>query len=197
MRLFKKHHHTQEKSLCHMGKYSYHGGGFRIVNSESTIGKYCSFGDNVQLGLNWHNSALLTTSPIVNIRKRGETITELKDFPAITNHDFIEHQINKSTPEKLAPIHIGNDVWIGNDVIIFGGLTVGDGAVIGAGAIVTHDVPPYAVVAGVPAKVIKYRFDAKTIKDLLKLKWWDRPETIIAALPLHDIKQCIKILKRS
>ena len=70
---------------------------------------------------------------------------------------------------------IGNDVWIGEDVKIIGGVTIGDGAIVATGATVTKDVPPYAIVGGVPAKVIRYRFDMPTIDFLLKDKWWDKP----------------------
>lgn len=68
---------------------------------------------------------------------------------------------------------IGNDVWIGYEAVIMQGITIGDGAIIGTRAVVTKDVPPYAVVGGVPAKIIKYRFDDETISELLRLKWWD------------------------
>jgi acetyltransferase-like isoleucine patch superfamily enzyme len=68
---------------------------------------------------------------------------------------------------------IGNDVWIGNSVVIKGGVMIGDGAVVGAVAVVTHDVPAYAIVAGVPATIIKYRFDDEKIRRLLETKWWD------------------------
>lgn len=71
------------------------------------------------------------------------------------------------------PIKIGNDVWIGRDAKIMDGVSVGDGAVVATGSIVTKDIPPYAIVGGVPAKVIKYRFDEVTIEKLLELKWWD------------------------
>lgn len=79
---------------------------------------------------------------------------------------------------------IGNDVWIGMDVLILAGVTVGDGAVIGAGSVVTKDVPPYAIVGGNPAKLIRYRFDENTIEELLAIAWWNwsLPE-IKAALP--------------
>ncbi len=74
---------------------------------------------------------------------------------------------------------VGNDVWIGQDVVIKGGVKIGDGAVIGARSVVTRDVPPYAVVAGVPAKVIKYRFEQEKIDFLEKLQWWNwTPEEI-------------------
>lgn len=196
MRFFKLHHkHITPHLPCHIGKYTYFGANFSVVNSDSVIGKYCSFGANVQIGTNHHDMLLLTTSPIVNIRIKGQTINELKDFPAIQNQDFITFQQNKPISDKLKPVYIGNDVWVGNNVIIMGGVTVGDGAIVGAGALVTHDVPPYGVVAGVPAKIIKYRFDTKIIKELLNLKWWNRPEREIANMPLHDIEKCIKVLK--
>ena len=74
---------------------------------------------------------------------------------------------------------IGNDVWIGSHALILGGVKIGDGAVIGAGAVVTKDVPPYAVVGGVPARIIKYRFSQEIIDKLLEIKWWNLPENIL------------------
>lgn len=69
---------------------------------------------------------------------------------------------------------IGNDVWIGTDAVIMQGVTVGDGAVVAAGALVTKDVPPYAIVGGVPAKIIRYRFSESDIQFLMELKWWEK-----------------------
>ena len=80
------------------------------------------------------------------------------------------------TRGALVPGAIGNDVWVGFGATILSGVTIGDGAVIGARALVAKDVPPYAIVGGVPAKVIKYRFDDATIGRLLKLKWWNCKE---------------------
>jgi len=74
---------------------------------------------------------------------------------------------------------IENDVWIGANSVIMPGVKVGNGAIIGANAVVTKDVPDYAIVGGVPAKIIKYRFDEKTISSLLELKWWDLDKAII------------------
>ena len=71
---------------------------------------------------------------------------------------------------------IGNDVWIGEGVTIKGGVTIGDGAVLAMNACVTRDVPPYAIVGGVPAKIIRYRFDNNIIQGLLSIRWWDKPE---------------------
>ena len=86
---------------------------------------------------------------------------------------------------------IGNDVWIAAGAQVLHKVTVGDGAVIGGGAVVTKDVPPYAIVAGVPARIIKFRFDEKTIDELLDIKWWDWPEEIILANIDWMIKQDI------
>ena len=77
------------------------------------------------------------------------------------------------------PIIVGNDVWIGRDVYILDGITIGDGAIVGARAMVTKDVPPYAVVAGNPAVVKKYRFTKDQIEKLLKIKWWSWPDELI------------------
>ena len=87
----------------------------------------------------------------------------------------ISSPLRKRFPTGGIPPHttIGNDVWIGWDVLIKGGVTIGNGAVIGARSVVTKVVPPYAVVAGVPAKVIKYRFEQEKIDLLQQLQWWD------------------------
>jgi acetyltransferase-like isoleucine patch superfamily enzyme len=76
--------------------------------------------------------------------------------------------------EKKYSLIIGNDCWIGEGVFIVGGITIGDGAVVLAHAVVTKNVPPYAIVGGVPAKILKYRYDEETIKFLLDLKWWNK-----------------------
>lgn len=99
--------------------------------------------------------------------------------------------------ELNKPCYIGNDVWIGRGVMIKNGIKIGNGAIIGAGAVVTKDVPDYAIVGGVPAKIIRYRFDENTIKLLLESKWWDYPFDVIKDLdhrnPLHFIEQLKEI----
>ena len=70
-------------------------------------------------------------------------------------------------------VHIGSDCWIGDRVFIVGGVTINDGAVVLAGAVVTKDVPPYAIVGGIPARILRYRYDEETINFLLSIHWWD------------------------
>lgn len=93
--------------------------------------------------------------------------------------------------EKRVSIKIGNDVWIGARVTILEGISIGDGAVVAAGAIVTKDIPPYAIVGGIPAKVIKYRFNEEIIQKLLKLKWWEKDQEWIQnhADDFDDVKR--------
>jgi hypothetical protein len=92
-------------------------------------------------------------------------------------------------------VNIGNDVWIGSGVFIKGGVTIGDGVIIGAHSVVVKDVPPYAIVGGVPVKIIKYRFDEKTIAKLLELKWWQYDIADFGDLDWSDIELCLPRIK--
>ncbi len=96
--------------------------------------------------------------------------------------------------DKQIAVEIGNDVWIGDGVRLLEGVSVGDGAVVASGAVVTKDVPPYAIVGGVPAKVIKYRFTEEQIEKLLKLQWWNKDTEWIAshAELFDDVERLLK-----
>lgn len=141
-----------------IGAYSYLGPGSWLVHTE--MGKFCSVGHDCYIGLPSHTLNLLSTSPIFTEQRNATGFTWTKN--------------NFANPYMTT--HIGNDVWIGERVMIKGGVTVGDGAVVGAGAIVTKDVPPFAIVVGVPARIIKYRFPEEIREALEKIQWWSLPE---------------------
>ncbi len=172
-----------------IGKYSYLGVGTEIKNhNETTIGKYCSISHNVLIGLSSHPLNFLTTHTFFC---KGSDSNTYGGGPPLKEEDKIVF-------ETCPPITIGNDVWIGRQAIIMDGVTIGDGAVVGAAAVVTKDVPPYAIVAGVPARIIRYRFDESTRERLLRSRWWDYPDEFIATkLKFDDIEQCLSELEQN
>lgn len=131
------------------------------------VGKYCSIATGVSIMTGGeHRVDWVTTYPFSAI------------WPDVAGHI-------PGHPKTKGNVIIGNDVWIGMNVFILSGVTIGDGAVIGAGALVSKDIPPYAIVGGNPAKLIRYRFDPQTIKKLLSIAWWNwSDEEIIKAMPL-------------
>lgn len=139
--------------------------------ANTVIGRYTSVAPGVRaMRGGRHPMNRFTTSQV--------TLSNPTEFGAIPTHAGLIDYNKLETAyykERYDPIIIGNDVWIGQDVIIKRGVKIGDGAIIAQGAIVTKDVPPYALVAGVPAIVKRYRYDDKIISELLKLRWWDYP----------------------
>lgn len=154
------------RCIVTMGKHQW--GTPYITNADRTdkvtIGDYCSFARGSFLIASFGHAP---PKPFANYRVSTYPIHLLK------KHGWRDKY---TLPEKKNYIVIGNDVWVGANSIILPGVTVGDGAIIGAGAVVSHDVPPYAVVAGVPAKILRYRYTPQQIKQLLKIAWWNWSE---------------------
>lgn len=136
------------------------------------FGRYCSIGPNCEDIYGDH-----PTSGFVSTCPAFYTVSRPSGKCYVTNHKFNEYKYADIKSKKY--VVVGNDVWFATNVTIVGGVTIGDGAIIAAGAMVTRDVPPYAIVGGVPARIIKYRFSAEQIEWLLKLRWWDKDDNWI------------------
>lgn len=134
------------------------------------IGRYCSLGPHITMPTGLHpTSEFASTSPLF-FSLAGQAGRSF-----VGEQKFKENRFAEDSWLRL----IGNDVWIGGNVVILEGTRIGDGAIVGAGSVVTKDLPPYSISVGVPAKVIRYRFDQKTIDRLLASKWWERdPEWV-------------------
>lgn len=130
------------------------------LRGAKTIGSFCSMGNNITIGPGNHPTNWLSTSPF-QYNSIFLNHPEIRGL-GLTGFSF----------ESAGPVEIGNDVWIGSNTTILSGVSIGHGAIIAAGSVVTKDVPPYAIVGGVPAKVIKFRFDDAIIEKLLDIKWW-------------------------
>jgi acetyltransferase-like isoleucine patch superfamily enzyme len=159
------------------GKLTIHAWNEDYKASTIRVGAFCSLSGGIEIFLDGnHTYSTFSTFP----------------FKESLGWDAPRNAYGKSIPE------IGNDVWIGSDATIFSGVTIGNGAIIGAKTVVTKDVPPYAIVAGNPGKIKKYRFSQDVIDNLLKYPWWDLPDQIIRTeiLPtIHNIYETIAKLK--
>ncbi len=155
-----------------LGDFTYIGSNTKIQNSN--IGKYCSIGPNVKIGLGRHPaSTFVSTHPIFYSKnKQSQRI--------FTDRNYFEEYL---------PVEIGNDVWIAANAIVLDGIKINDGVIIAAGSVVTKDIPAYAIVGGIPAKIIRYRFDKESINKLLKLKWWNMEIEFLSKnfIKFHDI----------
>ena len=136
------------------------------VLRRTRIGRFCSIGSGVRTSLGRHpTSDFVSTHPAFFSLKKQEGFTFV-DQTLFEEHVFVD--------DGDFVAEIGNDVWIGNNVSIVDGVRIGDGAVIGTGALVAKDIAPYSIQVGLPARHIRYRFDAETIDQLLQIRWWDQ-----------------------
>lgn len=147
-----------------MGYGSYIGRGTEI---NATIGRYCCISDRVYTVSGKH-----PTNTFISVHPAFYSTRKQSGFTYV-NENFFE-EVSRNPIDGKASVYIGNDVWIGCDVTILGGVIIGDGAIIAAGSVVSKDVAPYSIVGGVPATILKKRFDEEEIDFLLDFKWWDK-----------------------
>lgn len=167
-------------SFLKIGAYSYIGQGALI--GAASIGRFCSIGPDVKIGLGEHDISLFSTHPIFYGSKHGYSIPD-----------------RIGTPRNIDPdknmVYISDDVWIGAGAVLRKGIKIAKGAVIGANAVVTKDVGPYEVWGGVPAKLIKYRFEKHLIVELNSLDWTKLDLSLFCDRSAFEIEKLIKYLK--
>lgn len=150
--------------LSKIGRHTY-AANARIVRAQ--IGAFCSIGPEVSIGgLGSHPTTWLSTHPIFysKLKQSGKSFSPIDLF------------------EEIKSNQIGNDVWIGARALILDGISIGNGVIVAAGSVVTKDVPPYAIVGGVPARIIRMRFDDDVISELLTWEWWGFSDHVLEKL---------------
>ncbi|MBA3921161.1 MAG: CatB-related O-acetyltransferase [Nostocaceae cyanobacterium] len=156
-----------------MGRFNYVSSSSKLDLAE--IGSFCSFGPELICGYGEHPTDFVSTNPVFfsTFKQCGTSFADKNYF------------------EERKKIFIGHDVWIGARVFIRDGVKIGNGAIIGAGAVVVKDIPDYAIVGGVPAKIIRFRFSDEIIRELLNINWWNWSEDKLRKAQIYFVKKDI------
>jgi acetyltransferase-like isoleucine patch superfamily enzyme len=171
-----------------LGAFSYAVSGYYFA---CRIGRYCSFGEAVQVGRHPHPLHWVSTSPFFY-----HNYDEILDQRLPEGVELVpQRDFQRSGPPAVAKFtDIGNDVWIGHGAFILPGVSIGDGAAVAAMSVVTMDVPPYAVVAGSPARVIRYRFPDGQIELLRNSRWWDFAPWSLKGARTDDVESFVELV---
>lgn len=169
-------------------EHVHHMGAFSIIRSGASI-------HNLKLGrFSGIGANFVCAPPEHRMDQIGSSSVFLKEYTWASAQDHYPLPAPKAG-FIIQQVTIGSDVWVGRDVYVKGGVTIGDGAVIAANSVVTKAVPPYAIVGGNPAKIIRYRFDEATISALLELRWWDLDPVWMSHVDLADVCGVIAYLR--
>ncbi|HEC74092.1 MAG TPA: CatB-related O-acetyltransferase [Methylophaga aminisulfidivorans] len=157
-----------------IGAFSYIRSGYEIYGNIE-IGRFCSVGNNVILGLDSHQHPTNWLSTSLYSRLLSEKYEQFRG--------------------SIVKVSIGHDCWIARDAVVMDGVEIGNGAVVASRAVVTKNVPPYAIVGGVPARIIKYRFSEEVINQLVDIEWWNIDLNMLEGLNFENISQVVQELK--
>jgi acetyltransferase-like isoleucine patch superfamily enzyme len=152
--------------------------------ARGTIGAFCAIGARTAINPFNHPTGWLSIHEFQYHASSYDWIPEYRELRRL-----------ERSPDMFPRTRIGNDVWMGHNVNVLAGVDVGDGAVVAAGAVVTEPVPPYAIVAGVPAKVRRMRFDDRTIERLLAVRWWEFELSELSGLDFRAVASCLPRLE--
>ena len=174
-----------------LGAFSYAVSGFY---SRVEMGRYCSVGEDVQIGRQDHHTNWLSTSPFQYLN------SPLFDVGAEFNggdrfNEYRSHTLGSVPGVEAKRTTIGHDVWIGHGSFLKAGVNIGTGAIVAANSVVVKDVPPYAVVAGNPAVIKKFRVSERFIGSLLQLRWWEYAPWQLDSVPFSDVERCVDALQ--
>jgi acetyltransferase-like isoleucine patch superfamily enzyme len=177
--------------------FSYLGGRGSRYRHIGRIGRFCSLGPGIICGAPEHDYRGITSHSLMAGHWNAKWPEMFDDFGIDADQIALGRQsLATATERKSARITIGNDIWIGDGAFLSRGVTIGDGAVIAARATVVSDVPPYTIVGGTPAKVIKPRFPPEIADRLLASRWWDYGLAILAGTQWTNVEKCLAVIER-
>ncbi|MBS3648081.1 CatB-related O-acetyltransferase [Pseudaminobacter sp. 19-2017] len=180
-----------------IGAFTYLGCRQTVFRHVDSIGRFCSIAPNVTVGAAEHATGMLGTHSMFNGQWDKQWPELFSEFGLTPDQIAVGRQAaNAQIAARAGRVKIGNDVWIGDGAYISRGVSIGDGAVIAARSVVTRDVPPYGIVGGVPARVIRYRFDEEIIGRLLAARWWEYGPAILRGVDWSSPHKCIDVIEQ-
>lgn len=180
-----------------IGAFTYLGGSGALFRHIQRIGRFCAIAGGIQTGQVEHPTHMLSPHAMF-YGDWSHHWPEVADYYRVNAEEVARARAAERRFTQTFPkIVIGNDVWIGYGALIRRGVTIGDGAVVGARAVVTRDVPPYTIVAGVPAAPIRPRFSEDVIARLLAVRWWDYGLDALEGADVSDMPRCLDRIERN